>query len=59
MSKIGPLVSIWDSIYGLFTLRDARYSVIVLGFTSLAILHFEQVIWYLPMLPLLGILMIF
>jgi len=59
IAKIGPMVSIWDSIYGLFSLRDARYSVIVLGFISLSILHYEQVIWLLPLTPLLVILFIF
>jgi len=41
VSRIGPLVTIWDIIYNLFTIKDTRSTVSFLVVMTYAIIYHE------------------
>lgn len=59
LTKIGPLVSIWDFIYNLMTIKDTRDTLTFLCISTYAIIYQEHVLMLIPFAPLGGIVLIF
>jgi len=59
VSRIGPLVTAWDTMYNLFTIKDTRNTLTFLCVMTYAIIYNETVVCLLPFTPLLAMLFIF
>jgi hypothetical protein len=59
VTQIGPVVSVWDAIFGLMTIRDTRDTLTFLMVMTYALVYQETVVKLIPFFPLLGIVFVF
>lgn len=59
VSRIGPLVLAWDTVFNLMTIKDTRNTLTFLCVNTYAIIYSETVVCLLPFAPLLAMLFIF
>ena len=59
MTRVGPIVDLWDFIFNLMTFKDTRDTLTFLCIASYAIIYQETVFLMLPLFPLSLIMFIF
>jgi len=59
VKRVGPLVSVYETVHGLITIKDTRDTVSFLCVATYAIIYQETVMLLAPCFPILVILFIF
>jgi len=59
LKRVGPILDIYKTFYNFFTIRSKIESLLYLVALSLAILNFEQIVYFFPLIPLSLMVFIF